>query len=177
MNEVDNRETQPVQKTGLLQRFVVNFRTDRDFNLFLITGLFSGMAIGINTSIFNNYLSDVYHLAESSRGALELYREAPGLFIMVILAILNFLGDIRIAMVGMLAAGLGMLGLGLLSRLRCYDHLDDGIQSRHAYGFSGDAIYRDDAVETGIVRSPAWPHQRLQPDRDNLRFYFCLRRF
>ncbi len=34
---------------------------------------------------------------------------------MLILAILSFVGDVRIAMLGMAAAGLGMLGLGLLS--------------------------------------------------------------
>jgi MFS family permease len=115
MKEMETPDSPSVQKTGLLQRFASNFRTDKDFNLFLAAGLFGGIGTGINTSIFNNYLSDVYHLAESSRGSLELFREGPGLLIMVILALLNFLGDVRIAMLGMLAAGLGMLGLGLLS--------------------------------------------------------------
>lgn len=88
---------------------------DRDFNLFLLAGLFAGIGTGINMSIFNNYLSDVYNLSENLRGLLEVPREAPGFFIMVILAALSFLGDVRIAMLGMAAAGLGMLGLGLLS--------------------------------------------------------------
>jgi MFS family permease len=87
----------------------------RDFNLFLLAGLFAGIGAGINTSIFNNYLSDIFMLSENARGFLEVPREAPGLFIMVILAALSFLGDVRIAMLGMAAAGLGMLGLGLLS--------------------------------------------------------------
>ncbi len=115
MNEMEAPDKPPTQKSGLLQRFASNFSAEKDFHLFLIAGLFAGIGTGINTSIFNNYLSDVYHLAESSRGSLELFREGPGLLIMVILALLNFLGDVRIAMLGMLAAGLGMLGLGLLS--------------------------------------------------------------
>lgn len=98
-----------------LRRIVHGFREDRDFSLFLAAGLFAGIGSGINSSIFNNYLCDVYLLSEKARGSLEFWREMPGLFIMVILALLNFLGDIRIAMVGMAAAGLGMLGLGLLS--------------------------------------------------------------
>ncbi len=95
--------------------FFENFRSDRDFNLFLVAGLFAGIGAGINASIFNNYLSDIFNLSEGLRGFLEVPREAPGLCIIVVLAALNFLGDVRIAMLGMAAAGLGMLGLGLLS--------------------------------------------------------------
>lgn len=88
---------------------------DRDFNLFLLAGLFAGIGAGINTSIFNNYLNDIFMLSENVRGFLEVPREAPGFFIMLILAVLSFAGDVRIAMLGMAAAGLGMLGLGLFS--------------------------------------------------------------
>ncbi len=95
--------------------FYRNFQSDQDFNLFLLAGLFAGVGAGINTSIFNNYLNDIFKLTENARGFLEVPREAPGFFIMVILAGLSFLGDIRIAMLGMAAAGMGMFGLGLLS--------------------------------------------------------------
>jgi len=116
MEDLQVNNTEPAHRKGL-GRLFAKYRSDRDFSLFLISGLFAGIASGINTSIFNNYLSDVYKLSEEARGFLEVPREAPGLFIMVILALLNFLGDIRIAMFGMLAAGLGMLGLGLLTPL------------------------------------------------------------
>lgn len=96
-------------------KFYKNFHHDRDFNLFLLAGLFAGIGAGINTSIFNNYLSDIFRLSEGVRGFLEVPREAPGFFIMVVLAGLSFFGDVGIAMLGMAAAGLGMLGLGLLS--------------------------------------------------------------
>lgn len=95
--------------------FFRNFQSERNFNFFLLAGLFAGIGGGINTSIFNNYLNDIFKLSENARGFLEVPREAPGLFIMVILAALSFLGDVRIAMLGMAAAGLGMLGLGILS--------------------------------------------------------------
>jgi MFS family permease len=88
---------------------------DRDFNLFLIMGVFSGIAGGINSTIFNNYLSDVYKLSADARGIVEFPREMPGVLIMVVLGLLAFLGDIRIAMVGLLGASLGMLGLGMFS--------------------------------------------------------------
>lgn len=102
-------------KAGKQMSLRTRFHSERDFNLFLLAGLFSGIGAGINTSIFNNYLSDVFKLSEDIRGFLEVPREAPGFFIMLTLAALSFLGDIRIAMLGMAAAGLGMLGLGMLS--------------------------------------------------------------
>jgi MFS family permease len=78
-------------------------------------GVFSGIAGGINSTIFNNYLSDVYKLSADARGIVEFPREMPGVLIMVVLGFLAFLGDIRIAMVGLLGASLGMLGLGMFS--------------------------------------------------------------
>ena len=96
-------------------RLRTNFHIERDFNLFLLAGLFAGIGAGIKSSIFNNYLSDIFKLSEDIRGFLEVPREAPGFFIMLILAALSVFGDVRIAMLGMAAAGLGMLGLGMLS--------------------------------------------------------------
>ncbi|NTV90011.1 MAG: MFS transporter [Clostridiales bacterium] len=83
--------------------------------MFLLAGLFSGVGSGIFVSIFSNYLNDVHKLSETLRGFLEVPRELPGFLIMLILAALSFFGDVRIAMLGMAAAGLGMLGLGVLS--------------------------------------------------------------
>lgn len=114
MEEVRAKGAGPEKKTAIFG-FFRNFRSDRDFHLFLLASLFSGIGAGINMSIFNNYLSDVYKLAEDLRGFLEVPREAPGLFIMFVLAALSFFGDVRISMLGMAAAGLGMLGLGLMS--------------------------------------------------------------
>lgn len=91
------------------------YKIDRDFTLFLIVGLCTGIASGINSTVFNNFLSDVYKLSASSRGIVEFPRELPGVLIVLILGILSFLGDIRTALTGMIFAALGMVGLGLFS--------------------------------------------------------------
>ena len=114
MEEIQVDGAKPRHKKARFQWYI-GIRNDRNFNLFLLAGLFAGIGAGINMSIFNNYLSDIYKLSENLRGFLEVPRELPGFLIMVILAVLSFLGDVRIAMLGMAAAGLGMLGLGLLS--------------------------------------------------------------
>ncbi|MCB2292225.1 MFS transporter [Clostridium algoriphilum] len=93
----------------------INFKNDRDFKLFLIVGLFTGIASGINLTVFNNFLSDTYKLTASARGIVEFPRELPGVLIVIVLGVLSFLGNIKIAIVGMLFAALGMLGLGLFS--------------------------------------------------------------
>lgn len=91
------------------------FHIDRDFSLFLIVGIFAGIAGGINSTVFNNFLSDVYKLSESARGLVEFPRELPGMLIVVVLGVLSFLGDVRTGMVGLALASLGMLGLGMFS--------------------------------------------------------------
>jgi predicted MFS family arabinose efflux permease len=98
-----------------LRNLLDSYKADKDFTLFLIVGMFSGIASGINSTVFNNFLNDVYHLSAQARGIVELPRELPGVFIMVVLGLLAFLGDIRIARIGLVAAALGMLGLGVLS--------------------------------------------------------------
>lgn len=118
---MDNNRTgqRSLSVTTFFQRrkdsFQLSMSQDRDFTLFLLVGLFSGVAGGINSTIFNNYLNDVYHLAADARGLVELPRELPGLLIVIVLGMLSFLGDIRMAAIGMLAASLGMFGLGLFS--------------------------------------------------------------
>ena len=90
-------------------------RSEKDFSLFLIAGLFGGIATGIFMTIFNNYLSDVFNLMPDGRGIVEFPRELPGVLIVFVLAFLAFLGDRRIIFVGTLVAAGGLLGLGMLS--------------------------------------------------------------
>ncbi len=92
-----------------------NFFQDRNFSLLLLAGIFIGIASGINVTIFNNYLSDTYHLTAQARGIVEFPRELPGVFIVVVIGLLAALGNVRIAAIGTLAAALGMMGLGLFS--------------------------------------------------------------
>ncbi len=86
--------------------------SDREFALYLCIGFLSGVAGGINTSIFNNFLNDVLHLSESARGVLEFPRELPGFLVVFVLSLLAFLGDTRIASISMFAAAIGIAGLG-----------------------------------------------------------------
>ncbi len=83
--------------------------------LFLAASAFLGVTQSIDTSFFNNFLSDTYNLTVSQRTILEIPRELPGFLVVFVSGLLMFLGDIRIAVVANMLAAVGMMFLGLLS--------------------------------------------------------------
>ncbi len=97
------------------QALIGSFAGDREFSLMLAAAFVAGIASGINTSIFSNFLNDVYHLSEVQRGIVEFPRELPGALMILIFAALSFLGSTCLAALSMALASLGMLGLGFFS--------------------------------------------------------------
>lgn len=70
-------------------------------------------AMGVHESIFNNFLSDTFHLSASARGWLELPRELPGFLVVLMTGILYALPVTHMAVVGALTFSLGMIGMTL----------------------------------------------------------------
>lgn len=97
------------------QKIINGLLSDRDFNLLLAVGFISGIAGGINVSVFNNFLHDVYHLSDTARGVVEFPRELPGALMIFIFAGLAFMGSTRLASLSMVFSALGMLGLGVMA--------------------------------------------------------------
>lgn len=87
----------------------------RDFVLFLLASAALGITQSIDTSFFNNFLSDSYHLTISQRTFLEIPREFPGFAVVFVTGLLFAFGDIRTAAVANLLGGLGALGLAFWS--------------------------------------------------------------
>jgi len=87
-------------------------RETRDYRLFVLATIFVALGSCINSSIFNNYLKDVFDLDVARRTFLEFPRELPGFLVTFFVAGLALLGEVRIAMVANLAASAGMLALG-----------------------------------------------------------------
>lgn len=84
----------------------------KDFTLFLLASALLGITQSIDTSFFNNFLNDTFHLTVSQRTLLEIPREFPGFAVVFVSTLLLFLGDIRIAVVANGLAAFGMLGMG-----------------------------------------------------------------
>jgi MFS family permease len=87
-------------------------RDERDYRLFVLATVFMALGGCINSSIFNNYLKDVFQLDVARRTFLEFPRELPGFLVTLFVASLALLGEVRIAFVANLAASAGMLALG-----------------------------------------------------------------
>ncbi len=91
-----------------------------DWNIFLpgrgVRNFFAGVLIyGIAYNCFygvlNNYLVDIQHFTEWQRGVLEFFRELPGLFLIVILALMHRASEWKILRIGALIALAGVVGL------------------------------------------------------------------
>jgi MFS family permease len=87
-------------------------RDARDLRLFILASVLMALGGCINSSIFNNYLKDVFSLDVARRTFLEFPRELPGFLVTLFVASLAMLGEVRIAFVANLAASAGMLALG-----------------------------------------------------------------
>jgi MFS family permease len=88
---------------------------ERDFYLFLVSGIFLGIAQSVDGSTITNYLKEHFNMLIIHRSALETPRELPGLLVVLVIGALSFLGgDVRICMVANVIAAVGMFALGVL---------------------------------------------------------------
>ena len=88
---------------------------EKDFRLFLIAGVFLGIAQSVDGSTITNYLKEHIGMMILQRSALEFPREIPGLLVFLVIGALSFLGgDIRISVVANLLAAIGMFSLGII---------------------------------------------------------------
>jgi MFS family permease len=85
---------------------------ERDMRLFILASVLMGLGGCVNSSIFNNYLKDIFHLDVARRTFLEFPREMPGFLVSFFVASLALLGEVRIAFIANLAASAGMMALG-----------------------------------------------------------------
>ncbi len=88
---------------------------ERDFLLFLISGIFLGISISVDGSTLTNYLKEHFEMMILHRSALEFPRELPGLIVVLSIGALSFLGgDVRISVAANLVSAAGMFALGVL---------------------------------------------------------------
>jgi MFS family permease len=88
---------------------------ERDFLLFLGSGVFLGVAQSVDGSALTNYLKEHFGMQILQRSALEFPRELPGLLVVLVIGALSFLGgDVRISVAANVVAAVGMFALGVL---------------------------------------------------------------
>jgi MFS family permease len=79
--------------------------------------LISAVALGngLSDAVYSNYFKEVYHVTAFQRGFIEFPRELPGLLCAVVIGLLGFLGDIRMAFIAQILAAIGVTLLGLFT--------------------------------------------------------------
>jgi len=94
---------------------------ERNFLLFLFSGVFLGVAQSVDSSTLTNYLKEHFGMLILQRTALEFPRELPGLLIVLVIGALSFLGgDVRISVAANVLAAAAMMTLGILPPVYAY---------------------------------------------------------
>lgn len=95
--------------------FTAKFKNiQRDFAIFLLVGVFLGIAQSIDGSVMNNFYKEKFDVLLLQRTLLEIPRELPGLLVFFALGLLHILGDIRISAIANVLAAVGMFALGII---------------------------------------------------------------
>ncbi|HZW82145.1 MAG TPA: hypothetical protein VFF14_01830, partial [Candidatus Deferrimicrobium sp.] len=82
----------------------------RQFILFLLASGMLGITQSVDSSVFNNFLSDVYHITVFQRTQLEIPREFPGFAVVFVTGLLFLFGDVRTAAIANLLGAVGIFG-------------------------------------------------------------------
>ncbi len=77
---------------------------------FLSAVLLSGLAYGLYRGVQDNYFVEMAHIDEFERGAIEFFRELPGLFLVFILAIAYRMSEVKVFRVGLALMLCGLVG-------------------------------------------------------------------
>ncbi len=81
--------------------------------LFFVAVICFAAAMGINDSIFNNFLSDTFSPSASVRGWLEFPREFPGFLVVAMAGLLWYLPVTRLGLVGSTLFVIGIVSLAI----------------------------------------------------------------
>ena len=89
------------------------YEISQDFFTFIIICILLGVVSAVESTSLANRLYEDFDFTVMQRSMLETPRELPGLLSVVIIGMLNSLGDIRIAAVANIIGGIGLLLFGM----------------------------------------------------------------
>lgn len=87
----------------------------REILIYFFIIALTAIGVGLSDGVFSNYFKDAYNVTAFQRGLIEFPRELPGVLLIVVVSILSFLGDIRVAIIAQLFSTIGMVALGVLT--------------------------------------------------------------
>jgi len=83
--------------------------------IFMVIVALSGLGLGLSDSVFSNYFRDAYDVYAFHRGLIEFPRELPGVITVLVVSVLAFMGNRKLAMLSHVLSVIGILVLGFWS--------------------------------------------------------------
>ena len=87
----------------------------RAFIFLLIATALSSLAMSLSEGVYSNFYYEVYNVTARQRGFIEFPRELPGLIAVVVISMMSFLGEIRLAIVAQILSIAGLILLGVFT--------------------------------------------------------------
>jgi len=87
----------------------------RAFILLLIATALTALGAGLSEAVYGNFYKEVYDVTAAQRGFIEFPRELPGLIAVVVISMMSFLGEIRLAIVAQILSIAGLILLGIFT--------------------------------------------------------------
>ena len=92
-----------------------NKTRQRAFFFLLIATVLTALGAGLSEATYGNFYMEVYNVTASQRGFIEFPRELPGLIAVIVISLMSFLGEIKLAIVAQLLSIAGLFLLGLFT--------------------------------------------------------------
>jgi len=87
----------------------------RAFILLLVATAFTSLASGLAEGTFSNFYYEVYAVTSRQRGFIEFPREIPGLIAVVVISLMSFMGEIKLAIAAQVLSIIGLILLGIFT--------------------------------------------------------------
>ena len=84
----------------------------RAFVLLLVATALSSFAGVLSEGTFSNFYFEVYGVTADQRGFIEFPRELPGLIAVVVISLMSFMGEIKLAIAAQILSIIGLILLG-----------------------------------------------------------------
>jgi len=104
--------TKKLQRPAFLDNI---YRSEVKVGRFLAVLILFGIAFGLKRGVQDNYLADIVNIDPFERGIVEFFREAPGLLLIFILALMYRFTDSKVFKIGTALMAGGLAGLLLTS--------------------------------------------------------------
>lgn len=84
----------------------------KELKIYFIIISITAIALGFTNNLISNFFKDAYAVTAFQRGALEFPREIPGVITVIVLGVLSFWNDIRVALIAQVLSIVGIAALG-----------------------------------------------------------------